>query len=88
VAPGAHDGDFVFGIVLVAALWHVSPEARNFVAIRKSFNSLEAAGLTLAVAMLCRNKKVPRALGPAGAGQLLGLPAAPRAAPAPTRIPS
>jgi peptidoglycan/LPS O-acetylase OafA/YrhL len=53
---------FVFGLVLVAELWHVSPEARSFVAIRQSFNSLEAAGLTFAVAMLCRNRKVPRAL--------------------------
>src|SRR5580658_2398954 len=52
----------VFGVVLVAALWHVSPEAQSFVAIRKGFNSLEAAGLTFAVAMLCRNKKVPRPL--------------------------
>jgi peptidoglycan/LPS O-acetylase OafA/YrhL len=52
----------VFGVVLVAGLWHVSPEARNFVAIRKGFNSLEATGLTFAVAMLCRNKKVPRPL--------------------------
>jgi peptidoglycan/LPS O-acetylase OafA/YrhL len=52
----------VFGVVLVAALWHVSPEARSWVAIRKGYNSLEAAGLTFAVAMLCRNKKVPRPL--------------------------
>src|ERR1700733_9535711 len=52
----------VFGIVLVSALWHVSPEARSWVAIRKGYNSLEAAGLTFAVAMLCRNKKVPRPL--------------------------
>ena len=52
----------VFGVVLGAALWHVSPEAQSFVAIRKGFNSLEAAGLTFAVAMLCRNKKVPRPL--------------------------
>jgi peptidoglycan/LPS O-acetylase OafA/YrhL len=35
---------------------------RVFVAIRKAFNSLEFAGLTFAVAMLCRHKKVPRAL--------------------------
>jgi hypothetical protein len=39
----------------------VSPEAQSWVAIRKGFNSLEAAGLTFAVAMLCRNKKVPDA---------------------------
>jgi peptidoglycan/LPS O-acetylase OafA/YrhL len=52
----------VFGVVLVAALLHISPEARSFVAIRKGFNSLEVAGLTFAVAMLCRHKKVPRAL--------------------------
>lgn len=51
-----------FGVVLVAALWHISPEARSFVAIRKGFNSLEVAGLTFAVAMLCRHKKVPRPL--------------------------
>jgi len=53
---------FVFGLVLVAGLWHISPQARSFVAIRKGFNSLELAGLTFAVAMACRNKKVPRAL--------------------------
>jgi len=53
---------FVFGLLLVAELWHVSPEARSFVAIRQSVNSLEAAGLTFAIAMLCRNRKVPRAL--------------------------
>ena len=52
----------VFGVVLGAALWHVSPEAQSYVAIRKGFNSLEAAGLTFAVAMLCRNRKVPRPL--------------------------
>ena len=52
----------VFGIVLVAALWHTSPEAGSFVAIRTGFNSLEFAGLTFALAMLCRRKKVPRAL--------------------------
>ncbi len=52
----------VFGIVLAAALWHVSPQAQSYVAIRTGFNSLEAAGLTFAVAMLCRNKKVPRPL--------------------------
>jgi peptidoglycan/LPS O-acetylase OafA/YrhL len=52
----------VFGLLLVAELWHVSPEARSFVAIRQSFNSLEAAGLTFAIAMACRNRKVPRAL--------------------------
>jgi peptidoglycan/LPS O-acetylase OafA/YrhL len=42
--------------------WHNSPQAENFVAIRKAFNSLEFAGLTFAVAMLCRHKKMPRAL--------------------------
>ena len=52
----------VFGIVLAAALWHVSPQAQSYVAIRTGFNSLEAAGLTFAVAMLCRNKKVQRPL--------------------------
>ena len=52
----------VFGIVLVAAQWHISPLAESFVTIRKGFNSLEFAGLTFAVAMLCRHKKVPRAL--------------------------
>ena len=52
----------VFGLTLVAAQWHVSPIAENYVAIRKSFNSVEFAGLTFAVAMLCRHKKVPRAL--------------------------
>jgi peptidoglycan/LPS O-acetylase OafA/YrhL len=52
----------VFGLALVAAQLHTSPQAENFVAIRKTFNSLEFAGLTFAVAMLCRNKKVPGAL--------------------------
>ena len=52
----------VFGLALVAAQWHTSPELESFVAIRKTFNSLEFAGLTFAVAMLCRHKKVPRAL--------------------------
>jgi peptidoglycan/LPS O-acetylase OafA/YrhL len=52
----------VFGFTLVAAQLHSSPQAENFVAIRRTFNSLEFAGLTFAVAMLCRNKKVPRAL--------------------------
>jgi peptidoglycan/LPS O-acetylase OafA/YrhL len=52
----------VFGLTLVAVQWHNSPQAENFVAIRKAFNSLEFAGLTFAVAMLCRHKKVPRAL--------------------------
>jgi peptidoglycan/LPS O-acetylase OafA/YrhL len=32
------------------------------VAIRKTFNTLELAGLTFAVAMLCRRKRMPRAL--------------------------
>jgi peptidoglycan/LPS O-acetylase OafA/YrhL len=49
----------VFGLVLVAALWHISPRAGNFMAIRKGFNSLELAGLTFAVMMLCRNRKIP-----------------------------
>ena len=52
----------VFGLVLVAAQLHTSPEAENFEAIRKTFNALELAGLTFAVAMLCRHKKMPRAL--------------------------
>jgi peptidoglycan/LPS O-acetylase OafA/YrhL len=52
----------VFGLTLVAVQWHNSPQTENFVAIRKTFNSLEFAGLTFAVAMLCRHKKVPRAL--------------------------
>jgi peptidoglycan/LPS O-acetylase OafA/YrhL len=52
----------VFGLTLIAVQWHNSPQAENFVAIRKAFNSLEFAGLTFAVAMLCRHKQVPRAL--------------------------
>jgi len=52
----------VFGLTLVAVQWHDSPQAESFVAIRHAFNSLEFAGLTFAVAMLCRHKKVPRAL--------------------------
>ena len=52
----------VFGLTLVAVQWHDSPQAESFVAIRKTFNSLEFAGLTFAVAMLCRHKKLPRAL--------------------------
>ncbi|MGH3176098.1 MAG: hypothetical protein ACRDPF_19825 [Streptosporangiaceae bacterium] len=52
----------VFGLTLVAVPWHVSPLAENLLAIRKTFNSLEVAGLTFAVAMLCRHKRVPRAL--------------------------
>jgi peptidoglycan/LPS O-acetylase OafA/YrhL len=52
----------VFGLTLVALQWHDSPQAEDFVAIRHAFNSLEFAGLTFAVAMLCRHKKVPRAL--------------------------
>jgi len=52
----------VFGLTLVAVQWHDSPQAESFVAIRKAFNSLEFAGLTFAVAMLCRHKEVPRAL--------------------------
>ena len=52
----------VFGLTLVAVQWHTSPQAENIVAIRKTFNSLEFAGLTFAVAMLCRHKKVPRGL--------------------------
>jgi peptidoglycan/LPS O-acetylase OafA/YrhL len=52
----------VFGLVLVAALWHVSPEGRNYISIRQEFNSLELAGLTFAIAMLFRHKKVPRSL--------------------------
>jgi peptidoglycan/LPS O-acetylase OafA/YrhL len=52
----------VFGLTLVAVQWHVSPLAENDLAIRKTFNTLELAGLTFAVAMLCRHKKVPHAL--------------------------
>ena len=52
----------LFGLTLVAVQWHNSPQAESFVAIRKAFNSLEFAGLTFAVAMLCRHKKVPRSL--------------------------
>lgn len=52
----------VFGFALVAGQWHTSPLLESFVAIRKTFNSLEFAGLTFAVAMLCRHKNVPRAL--------------------------
>ena len=52
----------VFGLTLVAVQWHVSPLAVNDLAIRKTFNTLELAGLTFAVAMLCRHKKVPYAL--------------------------
>jgi len=52
----------VFGLTLVAVQWHDSPQAETFVAIRHAFNSLEFAGLTFAVAMLCRHKKVPRTL--------------------------
>jgi peptidoglycan/LPS O-acetylase OafA/YrhL len=52
----------VFGLTLVAVQWHDSPQAESFVAIRHAFNSLEFAGLTFAVAMLCRHKKTPRAL--------------------------
>ncbi len=48
-----------FGLVLTAALWHISPGG-NPVSIRVGFNSLEFAGLTFAVAMLCRNRKIPR----------------------------
>jgi peptidoglycan/LPS O-acetylase OafA/YrhL len=52
----------VFGLTLVAVQWHDSPQAVSFVAIRHAFNSLEFAGLTFAVAMLCRHRMVPRAL--------------------------
>jgi hypothetical protein len=52
----------VFGLTLVAVQCHVSPLAENDLAIRKTFNTLELAGLTFAVAMLCRHKKVPHAL--------------------------
>ena len=48
----------VFGFALVAVQWHTSPLLESFVAIRKTFNSLEFAGLTFAVAMLCRHRKV------------------------------
>lgn len=53
---------FVFALVLTAAFWHISSLARSFVAIREGFSSLALAGLTFAVAMAYRNKKVPRAL--------------------------
>jgi peptidoglycan/LPS O-acetylase OafA/YrhL len=56
----------VFGLTLVAVQWHVSPLAANDLAIRKTFNTLELAGLTFAVAMLCRHKKVPHALARLG----------------------
>ena len=52
----------VSGLVLVAAQLHSSPQDENFAAISKTLNSLELAGLTFAVAMLCRHRKVPRAL--------------------------
>lgn len=52
----------VCGFVLVAAQLHSSPQDENFAAIAKTLNSLELAGLTFAVAMLCRHRKVPRAL--------------------------
>jgi hypothetical protein len=43
----------VLGLVLGAALWHISPKAWNFVAIRPGFDALGGAGLTFAVAMAC-----------------------------------
>ena len=52
----------VFGLTLIAVQWHESPLAENLVTIGRTFNSLEFAGLTFAVAMLCRHRKVPRAL--------------------------
>jgi peptidoglycan/LPS O-acetylase OafA/YrhL len=52
----------VFALALAAAQLHTSPLAGNVVTIRRTFNSLEFAGLTFAAAMLCRNRKVPRAL--------------------------
>ncbi|HET9971414.1 MAG TPA: acyltransferase [Streptosporangiaceae bacterium] len=52
----------VAGFVLVAAQVHSSPQDENFTAIARTLNSLEFAGLTFAVAMLCRRRKVPRAL--------------------------
>jgi peptidoglycan/LPS O-acetylase OafA/YrhL len=52
----------VAGFVLVAAQLHSSPQDENFAAIAKTLNSLELAGLTFAVAMLCRHRRVPRAL--------------------------
>jgi peptidoglycan/LPS O-acetylase OafA/YrhL len=52
----------VAGFVLVAAQLHSSPQDVNFAAIAKTLNSLELAGLTFAVAMLCRHRRVPRAL--------------------------
>ncbi len=53
---------FVFGVVILAAFWHISPQAHNVVTTRIGLNALAAAGLTFAVAMLCRKKTVPRAL--------------------------
>jgi peptidoglycan/LPS O-acetylase OafA/YrhL len=53
---------FVFGVLILAAFWHISPQDHNIVTTRIGLNALAAAGLTFAVAMLCRNKKVPRAL--------------------------
>ena len=52
----------VFGLTLIAVQWHESPLKENLVTIGRTFNSLEFAGLTFAVAMLCRHKQVPRAL--------------------------
>jgi peptidoglycan/LPS O-acetylase OafA/YrhL len=52
----------VSGLVLVAAQLHSSPQDQNFAAIAKTLNSLELAALTFAAAMLCRHRKVPRAL--------------------------
>jgi peptidoglycan/LPS O-acetylase OafA/YrhL len=57
-------GTRIAGAVLAALTgqWCVSPQTENLLAIRKTFNSLELAGLTFAVAMLCRYKRVPHAL--------------------------
>jgi peptidoglycan/LPS O-acetylase OafA/YrhL len=52
----------VFGLVLVAALWHISPKDWNFVAIRQGLTALAGAGLTFAAAMSLRHKKIPGAL--------------------------
>jgi peptidoglycan/LPS O-acetylase OafA/YrhL len=52
----------VFGLVLVAALWHISPENRSIVAIRQGADALACAGLTFAAAMALRHRKIPRVL--------------------------
>jgi peptidoglycan/LPS O-acetylase OafA/YrhL len=51
----------VFGILLMAELWHASPGG-NVTAIRMGFITLALAGATFAVGMACRHGKVPRVL--------------------------